>query len=127
MRKSTSIMLALIIVSILIGVYVYPDLPEDIPSHWNARGEVDSYMPKFWGLALMPIVSIFLLLLFIAIPRIDPLKNIEKFRGSYEGLVVVIMAFLFYVNLLLILAVMEVGSNMMQMIVENLTSENKSI
>lgn len=116
MRKSTSIMLALIVLSILISVWVYPDMPEIVPSHWNARGEVDGHMPKFWALSLMPIVSIFLLLLFIAIPRIDPLKkNIEKFRGSYEGLVVVIIVFLFYINLLIILASLEFGFNMTQM------------
>jgi uncharacterized membrane protein len=42
-------------------------------------------------------------LLFIFIPRIDPLKsNIQQFRKHYDGFVVLIMVFLFYLYLLTI-------------------------
>ena len=73
MNKGTAIGLVIVILSFIIGIYYNPMLPEDIPSHWNIEGEVDGYLPKFWGLFLMPIVSILLLGLFVAIPRIDPL------------------------------------------------------
>jgi len=62
---------------------------------------VNGYLPKFWGLFLVPLISAGLFLLFIAIPKIDSLKhNIEKFRKYYEGFVVLIFVFLFYVHLL---------------------------
>ena len=78
-------------------------MPEKIASHWNAQGQVDGYMSKFWGLFLMPLLSMILFLLFIAIPKIDPLKhNIEKFRKYYDGFVVLIIVYLFYVYLLTI-------------------------
>jgi len=51
----------------------------------------------------MPIISMGMLLLFILIPRIDPLKsNIQEFRKYFEGFVVLIMVFLFYLYLLTI-------------------------
>jgi uncharacterized membrane protein len=103
-RKSEIIIIAMILLSFAIGIYFYPLMPEKIVSHWNANGQVDGYMSKFWGLFLMPLVSIGLFLLFVLIPRIDPLKmNIEQFRKHYDGFVVLVIAFLFYIYILTIL------------------------
>lgn len=118
MRKSTLVILVMIILSFIIGAWLYPSLPEQMPSHWNMRGEVDSYMPKILGVLLMPLISVGLLLLFLAIPRIDPLKkNIKKFQNTYEGLVVLIIAFLFYINILVLAWSSGVSFNMTQMII----------
>jgi uncharacterized membrane protein len=101
MRKANWAMLVMIAASFIIGAWLYPGMPESLPSHWNIRGEVDGYMPKFWALFLMPIITVGLTALFLVIPRIDPKKsNIEKFRKYYEALVVLIVAFLFYIYLL---------------------------
>ncbi len=103
MRKSEIIIFGIIILSFAIGIYFYPQMPEKLASHWNAQGQVDGYMSKFWGLFLMPIISVGMLLLFILIPRIDPLKsNIQQFRKYYDGFVVLIIVFLFYLYLLTI-------------------------
>lgn len=93
----------IIILSFVIGIYYYPQMPDKLASHWNAQGEVNGYTSKFWGLFLMPIISVGLLLLFTLIPRIDPLKsNIQQFRQYFDGFVVLIMVFLFYLYLLTI-------------------------
>jgi len=103
MRKSEIIIFGIIILSFAIGIYYYPQMPEKLASHWNAQGQVNGYMSKFWGLFLMPIISMGMLLLFILIPRIDPLKsNIQEFRKYYDGFVVLIIVFLFYLHLLTI-------------------------
>jgi len=103
MRKSEIIIFGIILLSFAIGIYYYPQMPEKLASHWNAQGQVDGYTSKFWGLFLMPIISVGMLLLFILIPRIDPLKsNIQQFRKYFDGFVVLIMVFLFYLYLLTI-------------------------
>jgi len=103
MRKSEIIISGIIILSFAIGIYYYPQMPEKVASHWNAGGQVNGYMSKFWGVFLMPIISIGMLLLFMLIPRIDPLKsNIQQFRKNYDGFVVLIMVFLLYIYLLTI-------------------------
>jgi uncharacterized membrane protein len=103
MRKSELIIVGIILLSFAVGIYYYPQMPEKVASHWNAHGQVNGYMSKFWGLFLMPIISVGLLLLFILIPRIDPLKsNIQQFRKYYDGFVVLIIVFLFYLYLLTI-------------------------
>jgi uncharacterized membrane protein len=79
-------------------------MPERMVSHWNAKGEADGYMPKFWGLFLMPLISLAMALLLLLIPKIDPLKgNIEKFRKYFDGFIIFILLFLFYLNVLVII------------------------
>ena len=102
MQKITALSLMIVLVQILIGVYFYPQMPEQMAIHWNASGVVDGYSSKIWGLFLLPLTSIGLFLLFLAIPRIDPLKNIGQFGKHYWGLVVSLLAFLLYLDSLVI-------------------------
>ncbi|RLG39659.1 MAG: hypothetical protein DRN78_06455 [Thermoproteota archaeon] len=111
------IALGVTLLSFVIGIYLYPQMPERMASHWNARGQVDGYIPKFWGLFLIPLTSVGLLLLFIIIPKIDPLKhNIEKFRKYYDIFVLLLIIFLLYIHLLTILWNMGVRFNMAQLL-----------
>lgn len=101
--KSKIIIFLIILLSFAVGIYLYPQMPAEMASHWNVQSQVDGYLPKFWGLFLMPFISVMMLLFFILIPKIDPLKaNIEKFRKYFDGFIVLIILFLFYLYLLTI-------------------------
>ncbi|MFH1637173.1 MAG: SdpI family protein [Candidatus Woesearchaeota archaeon] len=103
MKKTIAISLIIIAVSFAVAFCFYSKMPGLMASHWNSKGEVDGYMPQFWGLFLMPLVSLGMFLLFVFIPRIDPLKkNIRKFIGYYHGFIVVMLSFLLYIYLLTI-------------------------
>ncbi len=104
MRKSGIIIIGIILFSFIVSIYIYPQMPEKMVSHWNAQGQADGYMSKFWGLFLIPITLVGLALLFTAIPRIDPLKaNIEKFRKYYDGLVVLFFIYMLSIQFHVIL------------------------
>ena len=104
MRPAESIVIAIVALSFLFGIYFYDRMPAQMASHWNVRNEVDGYMSRFWGLFFMPIIALGLSLLFIAIPRIDPLRhNIERFRLYFDSFIVVLFLFLFYLYLVTIL------------------------
>ncbi|RLG56715.1 MAG: hypothetical protein DRN88_03875 [Candidatus Hydrothermarchaeota archaeon] len=104
MNKSEAVALGIILLSFIIGIYFYNQMPEKMAIHWNVRGEVDSYASKFLGLFLIPVILLMIFLLFIAIPRIDPLKqNIEEFRKYYNGFIILTIGFLFYTYILTIL------------------------
>jgi len=56
------------------------------------------------GFHASPFISSVLFLLLEAVPRIDPFgHNIKKFRDEYDTFVVLIVAFLFYIHLLVLL------------------------
>jgi len=118
MRKNETIILGIILLSFAIGIYLYPQMPEKMASHWGIQGEVDAYMSRFWGLFLMPIVSIGLLALFVLILKIDPLKeNIERFRKYFDGFMVLMIIFLFYIYLLTIFWNIGIRFNMGQFVI----------
>jgi uncharacterized membrane protein len=79
-------MIASVVIGFIIGSILYPQMPQSMASHWNAAGEADGYISRFWGIFLFPLISLGLLGLFLVIPKIDPLRsNIEKFIGYYYG------------------------------------------
>lgn len=90
--------LALIVIAFAAGVYLYEELPDPMPSHWNANGEVDSYMDKDTALLFLPAMTLVLFGVFIFLPKLDPLrKNIEKFRSYYDWFILLMIAFLIYI------------------------------
>lgn len=104
MRKSEITILGIILLSFIISIYFYPQMPEKIASHWNGQGQVDGYMSKFWGLFLMPFIFVGLALLLVAIPRIDPLRaNIEKFRKYYDGFIILFFVFMLSIHFQLVI------------------------
>ena len=116
-KKAQIITIIIILISFAVGVYFYNQFPDKVASHWNIQGEVDGYMSKFWGAFLMPIVCLGLFLLFLLIPRIDPLKrNIEKFRKYFDTFIVLIILFLFYVYLLTVFWNVGISFNMSRVI-----------
>jgi uncharacterized membrane protein len=103
MRKAEIIILILLCLSFITAIYFYPLMPDRMASHWNSRGEVNRYLPKFLALFLMPSISLIIFFLYLLIPKIDPLKeNIEKFRKYFDRFVILILLFLFYLYLLTI-------------------------
>ncbi len=103
-KKSYIILAGILLASFVVSIWVYPDMPDKMASHFNAKGQVDGYMPKSWGLFLMPIILSAVALLFIVIPRLDPLKaNIEKFRKHYDGFVILFSVFMLSIHLQVIL------------------------
>jgi len=111
------IIFIIILISFIVGIFLMPHLPDQMASHWNSQGQVDDYMSKRLGVFLMPLVSVALFLLFIIIPKIDPLKkNIEKFRKHFNRFILLIFLYLFYIHTLTILWNLDYRFNMTNMI-----------
>ena len=45
---------------IIAGLLLFDKLPENLPIHWNAKGEVDGYAPKLFAIITMPIFLTFI-------------------------------------------------------------------
>ena len=58
--------------SFVFAAVMYPSLPELIPTHWNAAGDVDSYTPKPWGAFVLPAIAWLVFVLMKLIPVISP-------------------------------------------------------
>ena len=97
--KTTSIIaLTMIALALLVGIALWDQLPDPMASHWNANDQVDGYMSKFWGVFLLPLMTLGMFVLFMAVPNIDPLKaNIAQFRETFNVFILLIIAFMLYI------------------------------
>ncbi len=64
-RTTTIIVLIMILGATFAGLLLWNRLPELMASHWGPNDQVDGYMTKFWGVFLMPLIS----LSFLALTR----------------------------------------------------------
>jgi uncharacterized membrane protein len=95
----------IIVLTLAITVLAYPALPDRIPSHWNINGEVDGYSSALWGVLIVPLIMVALTALLLLLPRVDPLRaNYQKFRRYYDGFILVFAAFLFVIQLQILLS-----------------------
>ncbi len=119
MTTKTSLIISFVLIAVaaIVGLVLWNQLPDPMPSHWNAAGEVDGYMSKFWGVWMMPLMTLGITLLLAAVPAIDPLKaNIEKFRGLYNAFIIGFVAYMLYVYGLTLAAALGYQFNMTYML-----------
>ncbi len=100
-KTTLVIVVTLVLASFLAGVILWNSMPDAMASHWGTDDQVNGYMPKFWGLFMVPLMTAGMLALFMLIPLIDPLKaNIAQFREYFNGIIVLITVFMLYVHVL---------------------------
>ena len=93
--------IALIALSFATAYFAYPLMPERMASHWGIYGEVNGYMPRDMGVYFMPVLAAAMFALLYILPSIDPKKeNYKRFQHEYDEMVLVIIAFLYYIYLL---------------------------
>jgi len=88
---------------VTIGVWIaaiilYRYLPEQVPIHWNASGQIDQYSSKFFATLFFPSVITGLYLIFVLIPWLEPRRlNLEKFANIYHLFKDIFVAFMAYI------------------------------
>ena len=94
-----------IAIPVAVTIYLYPSLPEQIPTHWNIAGEVDDYTPKPWGVLILPMAAVFVFLIMKLIPVISPKGfRIDQFQGVINIFTVTIVGFMSAIALVVLLA-----------------------
>jgi len=97
-RTTTIVVLLMLLAATLAGVLLWNRLPDQMASHWGVNDQVNGTMSKFWGVFLMPLITLAMLILFLLVPSIDPLKaNIAQFRQIFNLFIVLIVAFMVYI------------------------------
>lgn len=97
-RTTIIAVLLMIAAATVAGILLWNQLPDPMASHWNIYDQVDGYTSKFWGVFMLPLIALGMLVLFIVIPGIDPLKaNIAQFRDVFNLFITLMVAFMLYI------------------------------
>ena len=74
-KKLLSITSIMILLPILAGVLLWNQLPDQMPSHWNAAGEIDGWCSKPFGVFGFPLLLLAFQWVCIIATNADPKKN----------------------------------------------------
>ncbi|WIG55818.1 MAG: hypothetical protein OJF61_001606 [Rhodanobacteraceae bacterium] len=105
-QTGTRIVSLLFVIAMLaIAAWIYPHLPAQTPSHWDADGNVNGWMPRFWAAAIWPLTMCGFALMLAVLPVISPRKfEIAPFARTYGVIVLATLAFLLVVGTVALLA-----------------------
>lgn len=95
MMRTNRFVVMLTVFSYLLSLIAIPYLPDEVATHWNTAGEADGYSSKWFGAFSLPFIMTSIVLLMTLLPKMDPKKaNYEKFKGSYNIIINVLVIFL---------------------------------
>ncbi len=102
--RITGVFIGIMVVACFVaGAVVYPHLPLVAASHWNAAGEPNGTLPRFWAAFLMPFIMLGLSGLWALLPRLDPIApDFKGFRHVYDFFWVLLTAFFAYAYALML-------------------------
>ncbi len=104
-KTTTLLGLLLVVAAFVFTAWLYPQLPNPMPSHWDTAGHVNGYLPKFWGAFLLPIIMAGTWILLSVLPRIAPRGyRLDSFMGAYGIICLTILALLFGIATFVLLA-----------------------
>lgn len=99
-----------------LGVYIawsYAGLPDPLPTHWNAAGQVDDYTAKAVGAPLLVGIPVFVFVVFKLIPVISPRGfRTESFAGVLNILMTASVVFACVIGIGVIRAAQDPSVNM---------------
>lgn len=105
-RKEVPLLIIVLLPFIYLG-YLYANLPETVPTHWNAHGEIDGWGSKsiLW---IIPFATSFLgyTLLSLA-PKIDPKGQIKQMGAKFYQLKFIVVLFLAALGLYILYATQQ--------------------
>ncbi|HEV7122272.1 MAG TPA: DUF1648 domain-containing protein [Rhodanobacter sp.] len=45
--------LCFFLIAAVVAAWLYPQLPAEVPTHWDFQGHVNGTMSRFWGAAML--------------------------------------------------------------------------
>ncbi|RIV44016.1 SdpI family protein [Flagellimonas pelagia] len=87
-------LIGIVLLPFLYLMYVWNQLPEQVPLHYNLKGEVDRYGDKSELIMIPILLPLLIYLIFLAVPYIDPKKQIQKMGNKYDTLKLILTTFM---------------------------------
>jgi len=103
--------------TIITAIVLYPTLPEQVPTHWNAAGNVDDCTQRSWAVGTLLSAPILAFLLMKIIPAISPKGyRTEEFIGVLHIFQVTIVGFASAIAVLVFLEAVGIDARINQMV-----------
>lgn len=106
MKKDLPLLLIVVLPFIYIS-YIWGDLPEKVPLHWNSQMEVDRYGDKQEILPIIFSLILMTYLIFLVIPLIDPKNKLNGMGGKFQKIKFLVTTLMSLLSLFIIYSIKE--------------------
>jgi uncharacterized membrane protein len=90
---------------------MYSSLPDPMPSHWDASGQINGTTPKLWGAYLVPAMMLVIWVMFAVLPRISPRGfEMDSFATAWAILCLTALGFMLFMEILVLRTARDGGT-----------------
>lgn len=100
-RNAFALSLLLVIAALVYGLLRTSHLPDMVPTHWDANGNVNGYSPKMVAVFMLPGIMVLMLVLTIALPKMSP-KGYDplEFAETFNKIMLMVQGLLIYIHVI---------------------------
>ena len=91
--------------------YIWNRLPESVPMHWNASGEINDYGNKSEFLFVLLLLIGLPYLIFLVIPHIDPKQKLQNMGNKLKNLRFILNLFMSALAIFILYSVQQQTTN----------------
>lgn len=94
--------LAIVLLPFIYLAYIWNELPNKVPMHWNIKGEIDRYGDKSELIIIPFLLPLLVYLIFLVVPKIDPKNKLNKMGGKLNTIKFLLTTFMSILALFII-------------------------
>ncbi|SHJ15390.1 SdpI family protein [Algibacter luteus] len=95
-------LIAIVLLPFIYLAYLWNDLPEKVPLHWNIKGEVNRYGDKIELIFIPILLPLLIYIIFLVVPKIDPKNKLQKMGNKLQTLKFLLTTFMSILALFII-------------------------
>jgi uncharacterized membrane protein len=83
LKKELSL-ITIVLLPFIYLAYIWNQLPEKVPMHWNIKGEIDRYGEKMELIIIPILLPLLVYIIFLVVPKIDPKNKLNKMGNKLQ-------------------------------------------
>ncbi|MDN3491728.1 SdpI family protein [Winogradskyella bathintestinalis] len=87
-------LIAIVLLPFIYLAYIWDQLPDKVPMHWNMEGEIDRYGEKVELIIIPIILPLLVYLIFLVVPKIDPKNKLHKMGDKLQTIKFLLTTFM---------------------------------
>jgi len=95
-------LIAIVLLPFVYLAYVWNDLPNKVPLHWNLQGEVDRFGEKTELILAIFLLPVFVYVLLLIVPKIDPKNKLHQMGNKYDNIRFLLITFISAITIFII-------------------------
>ncbi|MGB5227255.1 MAG: SdpI family protein [Eudoraea sp.] len=98
-------LIAIVLIPFIYLAYIWNQLPEKVPMHWNIKGEIDRYGDKIELIIIPILLPLLIYIIFLVIPKIDPKNKLQNMGNKYQNIKTLLTLFMSILALFIIYSI----------------------